>query len=155
MIKSPPVLGPMDFLGTEGASILIEHDDTFSLKQLSFLFKEKNVAVYSATQDIELEEGCENLILIFTDKISTTCKSIKKNKEFDVHVINRIDLFELALSKMARGGQIKGWVQQLNKVALQDSVVILTSEKHEYKLQEVVSETHNLRIPCHLASQEK
>lgn len=133
----------MDFLGVEGSSILIEHDDTFSLKQLAFLFEGKTVAIYSSTQDTEVSDT-ENLILIFTDKISTTCKSIK-NTEFDVYVINRIDLFELALSKMARGSQIKGWVQQLNKKALNNSVVIITSEKTEYKLRDVVSETHNLK----------
>jgi hypothetical protein len=143
LIKAPPILGPMDFLGAEGSTILIEHDDSFSLKQISFLFEDKNVVVYSATQDIELESK-ENLILVFTDKISTTCRSIKKSN-LDVYVINRIDLFELTLPKKARGGQIKGWVQQLNRVALKDSLVIITSEKQEYKLQEVVSETHNLK----------
>lgn len=135
----------MDFLGTEGSSILIEHDDNFSLKELSFLFKGKSVIVYSATQDIETEKGYENLILIFTDKIASVVRSIKNTTVADVYVINRIDLFELALPKAARGSQIKGWVQQLNKVALKDSVVIITSEKTEYKLQEVVIETHNIK----------
>lgn len=134
----------MDFLGVEGSSILIEHDDTFSLKELSFLFKDKSVIVYSATQDIETEKGYENLILIFTDRIASVVRSIK-NTTADVYVINRIDLFELALPKAARGSQIKGWVQQLNRVALQGSVVIMTSEKTEYKLQEVVIETHNIK----------
>jgi hypothetical protein len=145
MNEAPPIISPLEFAGISNRLILIECDEEDNAISLLRKGIENLSCVFytNEEQDLIVATSAVDFIL---DDISKICRMIKRiSNTTHFHIIHRIDLMNLSLSKKARGSQIKGHLSMLSPRVLLGSNVIVTSCRDEYSIREIADVFINLR----------
>lgn len=146
MIQSPRIMSPIEFSGLVNKIILIECDEEDNAIELIYEAIKENVCVYYSKEKQDLIKTKKETISIFCDDINKATKCIRRiSSDAGFHIIHRIDLMNLSLTKKIRGSQIKAYISMLSNNILRGSNVIITSCRDEYTLREIADQYINLR----------
>lgn len=146
--KSPPVIGPMDFMGLEGKLILIQFDDWRDF--VHAIPKDRPTIIITPSADHAPAQHSDKLdpdtAIIDADKIQKICKGIFDSAGINInYIINRIDLMDLDITPLNRGWVRKGNLMKLTERVLKGSNIFITSESDEPMLEEMCDKRYDLR----------
>ncbi len=145
MIQEPPIISPIEFAGMKNKLILVECDQKNNPIELIHNSIKDSVCMYYTNEHQDTIPTKQSYIINF-NKIAHISKIIRHVEgDADFHIVHRIDLMNLDLTKKARGSQIKAYLSMLSPTILRGSNIIVTSCCDEYTIRDISDYYINLR----------